>query len=59
MTTMREILLEEIEAQARRETARMAGELARAPEGKREEILAALDVERWIAESCGVCAGNR
>jgi hypothetical protein len=44
--------LQEIEAKARREAAYLAGEFARAASAEKEEILAALELERWLAQSC-------
>ena len=47
-----------IERRAWRRTGELAGELVRADSHDREEILAELDFERWIAECCGLCRGR-
>ncbi len=39
-------------ANAEREAAYLAGEFARAASAEQEEILAALEYEKWLAESC-------
>ncbi len=44
--------IREIEAGARYEAERLAGEFARAASEEREEILAAMEGEKWLAESC-------
>ncbi len=44
--------IREIEARAEREAAYLAGEFARAASEEREEILAAMEGEKWLAESC-------
>ena len=41
-----------IEAQARRRLGELAGELARSASGEREDILAGIEFERWLADSC-------
>jgi hypothetical protein len=46
-------LLALIEAQAEQEARALASEFVRAAEGDREAILAALEFEQWLAESCG------
>ena len=52
MTDMKVQMLARIEAQARTEAEALAGEFARAAAAEREEILAALETERWLAEAC-------
>jgi hypothetical protein len=44
--------LRAIEARAMREAAYLAGEFGRAASAEKEEILAALEIERWLAQSC-------
>ena len=55
MTDAKVRMLARIEAQARGEAEVLAGEFARAASGEREEILAALETERWLAEACANC----
>jgi len=45
-------ILRRTEAEARTEVAHLAGEFARAPSAEKEELLAALEYERWLADSC-------
>ena len=49
------ILLEAIRRRAEREAGRLAGEFARAASEEREAILAELELEQWVAQSCEVC----
>jgi len=48
----KDILLDRIRRKSEREAARLAGEFARAASEEKEEILAALEFERWMAENC-------
>ena len=52
MQAVKERILRVIEAKARREAEYLAGEFARAASDEKEAILAALEIERWLAESC-------
>ena len=52
MDAARDRILRSIEAEARREVAHLAGEFARAASAEKEELLAALEYERWLADSC-------
>ena len=52
MQTGKERILRITEARAQREAEYLAGEFARAVSAEREDILAALEVERWLAQSC-------
>ena len=52
MDPVKKQILRAIEAKAQREVEHLAGEFARAASGEREEIFAALEIERWLAESC-------
>ena len=52
MTDCKVQILAGIEARARREAEVLAGEFARAASAEREEILAALEMEQWLAEGC-------
>ena len=51
-------ILRLIAVRAQEETEYLAGEFARAASAEREEILAALEFERWLAESCRDALGN-
>ena len=51
----KDILLEAIQHRSEREAGRLAGEFARAASEEKEAILAELELERWVAESCEVC----
>lgn len=52
MQTVKEHILRIIEARAQQETEYLAGEFARAASVEKEDILAALEVERWLSQSC-------
>ena len=52
MDPVKDEILRSIEAEARREVARLAGEFARAASAEKEELFTALDFERWLADSC-------
>lgn len=53
MTILKTDVLALIQAQAEQEARVLAGEFARAAEADREAILAAMEFEQWLAESCG------
>jgi hypothetical protein len=55
MKTHKELMLRRIEERARREAEHLAGEFARAAAAEREEILAALETERRLAQACQEC----
>ena len=55
----KERILRGIEAAARAEVEYLAGEFARAADGEREAILAALDMERWLLAACADCHPRR
>ena len=55
MIEPQDIQLEEIRRQAEQEAARFIGEWARAVSQEKEELLAALELERWLAQSCADC----
>jgi len=46
-----------IEADARAKLAKLAGEFARAPSEEKEAILAGIEIERWLADSCREARG--
>ena len=52
MDAVKDQILRNIEAEARREAAHLAGEFARAASAEKEQLLAALEFERWLADSC-------
>ena len=49
------VLLRAIEARAARRLGRLAGQLVRAESEDKELILADLEFQRWLAESCLDC----
>jgi hypothetical protein len=55
MNDLKDAMLALIGAQAKAEAAALAGELARAAEGDKESVLAALEFEQWLAQSCREC----
>jgi hypothetical protein len=40
------------------QVARLAGELVRAKPDEKESVLAAMEFERWLAETCDMCLGR-
>jgi hypothetical protein len=52
MQSTKYVILRQIAARAQREVKHLAGEFARAASAEKEEILAALEFERWLADSC-------
>jgi hypothetical protein len=55
MNEVKDMILEALRQRAERETARLAGEFTRAAAEDKEAILAALEFEQWLAESCDLC----
>ena len=55
MRNIKEQLLRRIEAKATRRTGRLASELVRAQSKDREVVLAELEYQRWLADTCGDC----
>ncbi len=55
MRSTKELLLAVVEAKARRRTGQLACDLVRATSANRELVLAELQFERWLAESCRDC----
>ena len=55
MRSQKDILVEIIRRKSQRKVAHLAGEFARAASEEKEEILAALQIEQWLAESCAEC----
>ncbi len=55
MSEMKDQMIRLIQYKAEQDAAELAGEFARAASEDREEILAALEFEKWLAETCAVC----
>lgn len=53
MNDVKHQMLADIQAEAEREARILAGEFARAAAEDRDAILAGLEFEQWLAESCG------
>jgi len=51
-TIEKDILLEAIRQKSEREAARLSGQFARAASEEKEAILAELELEQWVAQSC-------
>ena len=51
----KDILLNAIRCKSEREAGRLATEFARAASKEKDAILAELELEQWVAESCDVC----
>ena len=56
---LKDELLRVIAGRAWRRTAAAATQLARAPPDQKELVLAELEFQRWLAESCAECLKNR
>jgi len=59
MSNIKDLLFQLIEERAWYRTGKLAGELVRAPSPEKEPILAELEFQRWLAESCGECISGR
>ena len=57
MKGIKESLLEAICQRSEQEAACLASEFARAASQDKEAILAALELEQWVAASCEICLG--
>ena len=55
MGALRDEIVRLIGERAEKETAYLAGEFARAASKDREDLLAALEYEKWLAETCWLC----
>ena len=55
MQDPKELVLQVIEAQARHRVGRLAYRLIRAPSEQREVVLAEMEFDRWLAETCAIC----
>jgi len=58
MNWHKDILLEAVRRKAESEARYLAGEFARAAAEDKEAILAALEFEKWLAESCWDCGDD-
>lgn len=59
MTSFKQAALEEILRRSEAEAAKLATEFVRAAEQEREAILAELEFEQWLGQSCRECLGHR
>ena len=55
MGELKDQMIRLIQYKAEQDAAELAGEFARAASKDREDILAALEFEKWLAETCAVC----
>lgn len=55
MESIKDQKLKIIKAKAERQARRLAGEFARAAGEEKEVLLAALQIEQWLAQSCAQC----
>ena len=52
MTTLKDLLVQIVQRNAAKNIVDLAGKLVRARPEQKEAILAGLDFERWLAETC-------
>jgi hypothetical protein len=55
MSELKDQIIALIQYKAQQDAAELAGDFARAASREREEILAALEFEKWLAQTCAVC----
>jgi len=55
MSELKDQMIRLIKYKAEQDVAELAGEFARAASEEKEDILAALEFEKWLAETCAVC----
>jgi hypothetical protein len=55
MGELKDQIIALIQYKAEQDAAELAGEFARTASEEKEEILAALEFEKWLAETCAVC----
>jgi len=55
MPTLKDLLVQIVRCNADRNIADLAGELVRAKPEQKEAILAGLDFEKWLVETCQIC----
>jgi hypothetical protein len=58
MSELKDQMIGLIQYKAQQDAAELAGEFARAASQEREEILAELEFEKWLAQTCAVCLDN-
>ena len=51
----KDVLLKAIQHKSEREAARLSSQFAQAASEEKEAILAELELEQWVAQSCEVC----
>jgi hypothetical protein len=57
MGELKDRIIRLIEQNAAKKVSDLAGEYVRAESGQKEAIIAAIEVERYLAESCQECLG--
>ena len=55
MSELKDQIIALIQYKAEQDAAELAGEFARAASEEKEDILAALEFKKWLAETCAVC----
>ena len=55
MRSNKDILVEIIRRKSLREAAHLAGEFARAASKDKEDVLAEMHFNRWLADCCDIC----
>ena len=55
MGELKDQIIALIQYKAEQDAAELAGEFAHAASEEKEDILAALEFEKWLAETCAVC----
>ena len=55
MSELKDQIIALIQYKAEQDAAELAGEFARAASEEKEELFAALEFEKWMAETCAVC----
>ena len=58
MTELKNQMLQVIRHNADKKVAELAGEFVRVVPQEKEAILAGIDFERWLAETCQECLGK-
>ena len=55
MSEFKDQIIALIQYKAEQDAAELADEFARAASEEKEDILAALEFEKWLAETCAIC----
>ncbi|MFC1653099.1 hypothetical protein ACFL3F_05200 [Planctomycetota bacterium] len=55
MGELKDQMIRLIQYDSEKQVAKLAGEFARAPSEEKEGILAELEFERWMADTCAFC----